>query len=150
MRTLQDVQKFNQQLWGPQPATRERLIKRLEEHCIGLVGEDYVTLHEIAAQMVAWDLKFSGTMPPEVMAHNLGHKDWMAHITWVLKRIGTRAGGRPRNDDDARLLLRLVEDSLNHPSWKAIACEFEKQTGKAMNSEACRSAVRRYRATRTQ
>jgi hypothetical protein len=110
-----------------------------------LVSSDFVDADRIAAHIVAASLKIHGNMPPEAIAHHLGRDRWIPDIVDLLKRMGNSAGGRPRNDDDAARLLRLVEDANNRPDWKAIARKFEEETGRAKNPEACRSAVRRAR-----
>ena len=146
MATHQGIQKRHETLWGAQPIARRRLTQGLEESGITLSIQDYVDIEEIAAHMAAWDQQMASATPPQVKAFRLGHSDWVRPITAVLKRLGTKAGGRPRHADDANLLLSLAEKCGGYRDWKTIAIEFEKQTGRQKAAEACRSAVRRQRA----
>jgi hypothetical protein len=144
--SFQAMQNRYQELWDPQPDVREKLIARLKQRGMELASDDYVNLDRIATHIVASRIGIPGNVPPQVLAQEFGRNDWISEITALLKEMRSRAGGRPRNDEDADRLLRLVAAANNRPNWKAIACDFEKQTGRAISPEGCRSAVRRYRA----
>jgi hypothetical protein len=143
---IQSIQKRHDALWKPVQMVREKLTKRLEKFKAHVSEAEYVVLDTIAVEMIGRTQKISGTKAPEATAVRIGRPDWVPHIAVLLRTMGTKGGGRPRKDDDTKRIWHIYLRYEPHPDWKAIAVEFQKETGRLKEPEACRSAIRRWKA----